>query len=109
MCQVLCYTMLLAIAMVATGWALGELTHITCLRGRRLEKWLGRAFLGTGVWILVFGLCSHLGGSVRSLRLPLVLGMFALVGVATIICRRRWKLRLPHNSTLIFLFASVLA
>ncbi len=103
-------TCCLSIAMAATGWTIGELVRIRGLRGRRVEAWIGRAFLGTGCWILVFGLVSHLGASVRESRIPLALAMFAAVGCALLLFRPRWRIRRSLSAAvLVFAIACLLS
>ena len=103
-------TFLLTVAITATGWTIGELANIRCLRGRRVEAKLGQAFLGTAIWILAFGLCSHLGASVRSCRIPLAAAMFAAFGCALWLRSPHWhRLRSPSGPTRVCIFAAALA
>lgn len=74
--------LVLATVTTATGWALAVVGRIPALCGRRIEALIGNAFIGTGVWILVFSWCSYLGLSAREARGPLLGAMMSLVGLA---------------------------
>jgi hypothetical protein len=102
-------TFCLSIGMTATGWAIGELAHVRALRGRRLEAWIGRAFLGAGCWVLFFGLLSHLGASVRGCRAPLAWMMLAGVVCALLLNRSRWRIRRPGAIVIVFAIACQLS